>query len=134
MELQPVGAGGPRLIDGYRTGGFTVGGERFEGALLLGADGPVAWAAGSDMAALDEAAIEALEQLGADHDLVLIGTGNRLSFLSKELRLRLRAAGLQTECMTTHAACRTFNVLLGEGRAVAAALLPLGDEPKAPPD
>ena len=56
-------------------------------------------------------------------DLVLLGTGNRQRFPAPALYRGLIDAGIGLEAMTTAAACRTFNILAGEGRRVAAALL-----------
>ncbi|MFM2434600.1 MAG: hypothetical protein RL063_579, partial [Pseudomonadota bacterium] len=56
-------------------------------------------------------------------DVVLLGTGTRHQFIHPKLILSLNKAGISLECMTTHAACRTYNILMTEGRNVAAALL-----------
>lgn len=60
-------------------------------------------------------------------ELVLIGTGARQQFLHPSKLAVFYRAGVGVELMTTAAACRTFNVLAGEGRDVAAALLPLAE-------
>lgn len=126
MELSPVNANEARTIDAYRPGGFTVGGLRLEGAVLLIADGVHPWPV-SAIEELTEAAADALAALAPAHDLLILGTGAQMVFPTKAVRLRLREAGLSLETMTTPAACRTYNVLLGEGRAVAAALLPVSE-------
>ena len=73
-----------------------------------------------------------LEQLGPDHierlcalgvDLLLIGTGARQVFLDPALTAPLLSRGIGCEAMDTAAACRTYNILSGEGRNVAAALI-----------
>lgn len=56
-------------------------------------------------------------------ELVLLGTGARLVFPHPRLTLALIQAGIGLEAMDTAAACRTYNILMGEGRAVAAALI-----------
>lgn len=58
-------------------------------------------------------------------DIVLIGTGAQQFFLPAEVMMAFYRRGIGVEVMTTHAACRTFNVLALEGRRVAAALIPL---------
>jgi uncharacterized protein len=58
-------------------------------------------------------------------DVVLIGTGTRQRFLSGALMVAFFNRGIGTETMTTHAACRTFNILVAEHRRVVAALLPV---------
>jgi uncharacterized protein len=55
--------------------------------------------------------------------VLLIGTGCRQVFMPADVRLVLDTAGIGVEAMSTGAAARTYNVLLGEGRPVAAALL-----------
>ena len=64
----------------------------------------------------------------ASFDVLLIGTGAALAVLppaSAEARAKLEAAGAGAEVMATPSACRTYNVLLAEGRRVAAALMPI---------
>ena len=57
-------------------------------------------------------------------EVVLLGTGASQIFLPPELMMRFYGRGIGVEVMTTDAACRTFNVLVSEGRKVVAALLP----------
>ncbi len=72
---------------------------------------------------------EALTELaGLDAEIVLLGTGRALRFPSQEALLVLLQGQIGVECMDTGAACRTYNLLMGEGRKVAAALL-LADPP-----
>lgn len=59
-------------------------------------------------------------------DVLLLGMGVDLSPVPREFRMALEAAGIGVEPMNSPAACRTYNVLLGEGRRIAAALLPVG--------
>lgn len=56
-------------------------------------------------------------------DIVLLGTGEKMHFLSTETLIPLHTQGIGIEIMTTAAACRTFNVLLAENRNVLAALI-----------
>lgn len=56
-------------------------------------------------------------------EVVLLGSGPTQRFLSPELARPLITLGIGVECMTTAAACRTYNILAGEGRRVVAALL-----------
>lgn len=59
----------------------------------------------------------------AEIDFLLFGTGERREIPAKRLLDAFNKAGMGLEAMDTGAACRTYNVLLVEGRAVAAALL-----------
>ncbi|MDP3743216.1 MAG: Mth938-like domain-containing protein [Methylotenera sp.] len=56
-------------------------------------------------------------------EVVLLGTGKTHRFLHPKLSVALTQQGVAVECMTTAAACRTYNILMSEGRNVAAALL-----------
>jgi uncharacterized protein len=61
--------------------------------------------------------------LDYDPEIILLGTGNRHLLLDQQLLLDFMVRGVGIEVMTTDAACRTYNVLLGEDRAVLAALI-----------
>ncbi len=71
----------------------------------------------------DQLELSDLAQLCAENPEVLIlGTGQRIQFPPQKLYAELAAKNIGLEVMGTEAACRTFNILLSEGRAVAAAL------------
>jgi uncharacterized protein len=61
--------------------------------------------------------------LNLQPELVVFGSGSRLRFVSPQLQRALMSARVGVETMDTAAACRTYNVLLAEGRRVVAALL-----------
>ncbi len=63
--------------------------------------------------------------IAAQPAVLIIGTGARQRFLHPRLLAGLHAARIGVETMDTGAACRTYNVLMAEGRQVAAALLPI---------
>lgn len=120
-----VGAGflpGVHAIEGYGAGGFRFGGMSHRGSILALPSGIHAW----DVAAPDDLTIEAFARVIAEGrgtiDHLLIGTGERMLPLFS-LRDALRNAGLKAEPMATDAAARTYSILLGEKRRVAAALL-----------
>ncbi|HEY5635186.1 MAG TPA: Mth938-like domain-containing protein [Burkholderiaceae bacterium] len=110
-------------VTAYGEGFVEINRQRFEGALILEPEGEViAWQA------------ESFERLAAEHfaplaarapDLVLLGTGARQRFPHPRVWASLAHAGIGVEVMDTRAACRTYNILMGEGRRVLAALLPL---------
>ncbi len=104
-------------IDGYGAGFFRVGGAVWEGAILTGARGTSAWGGYDDRAAL--------LPLAGDVDVLFVGTGAEIAHLPQDLRRTLEEAGLGVEVMNSPAACRTYNVLLSEGRRVALAALPV---------
>lgn len=104
-------------IDGYGPGFFRVGGVVHHGPLALLPQGRQAWGGLPDLTAF-------LEHR-ARFDVLLMGMGAQIAGLPADLRNGLEAAGIGVEIMATPAACRTYNVLLGEGRRIAAALTPV---------
>jgi uncharacterized protein len=109
-------------IEAYGKGGFRFADVSHRGSLLCLPNG--IWAA--DIASpgdIDELALERIFANAALVDHCLIGTGATLMPLPPHLRERFHAAGIAVESMSTGAAVRTYNILLGEGRRVAALLL-----------
>ena len=92
------------------------------GSLLCLPDGIHGWSV-TEAEAIDRASLAAVIAAAGDVDVLLIGTGASAAPIAASVRAELRAQGIVVEAMTTGAAVRTFNVLLGEERAVAAALI-----------
>lgn len=110
-------------IDAYGSGGFRFAGMSHRGSVLVLPDGVHAWTA-TEPQQIDVASLALLFALPKGVvELLLVGTGTDLVPLQPALRKRLREAGIGAEPMSTGAAARTFNILLGEGRRVATALL-----------
>lgn len=109
--------GGVQPVDGYGPGFFRIGGEVFQGPVLTGAAGTSGWGGYGDGGAL--------LGLAGRVDVLLVGTGAEIAHIPGPLRRDLEAAGLGVEVMNSPAACRTYNVLLAEGRRVALALFPV---------
>ena len=116
MRLNEVSYPGGTPIDGYGPGFVRAGGRVWEGAVLILPGAIGGWQRG-DAAPILAAAGEI--------DVLLHGTGAEVAHADPAFRAALEGAGIGIEAMATPAACRTFNVLLGEGRRVAAALLPV---------
>ena len=98
--------------------------ERYSSSVVLLASGTVRpWG----VARLDELTAEHFSELiggdGPPPELVLLGSGTRLRFVAPALLRPLIEQRIGVETMDTPAACRTFNILAGEGRRVVAALL-----------
>jgi uncharacterized protein len=74
---------------------------------------------------LSLASLAALKDAPVPTELLVLGCGARAIFVPPALRTELKAAGLSLEVVDTGSACRVYNVLLAEGRRVAAALIPL---------
>jgi uncharacterized protein len=109
-------------IDAYGNGGFRFAGMSHRGSLLCLPSGIYGWDGPADgsLTELD------LTKVFAEADQIenlLIGTGKELVPIAGPLRERLRAAHIIADSMSTGAAVRTYNVVLAEGRAVAAALI-----------
>ena len=104
-------------FDSYGPGFFRLGGTVHEGNLVVAPNGIHPWSGLGDA--------ETLLALGDAIDFVLVGTGERMIPLPDALRVTLEAAGIGVEPMSTPAACRSYNVLLAEGRRLAAAVLAL---------
>ena len=112
---------GLHAIDGYGSGGFHFAGMSHKGSILALPSGIHAWDVASSADLVFAAFAAVLAERGAIEHL-LIGTGRGLLPLF-DLRDQLRAAGLRAEPMASDAAARTYSILLGEKRKVAAALL-----------
>ncbi|WP_322893555.1 MULTISPECIES: Mth938-like domain-containing protein [unclassified Yoonia] len=117
MRLNEITYSNAVPIDGYGPGFFRIGGKVMRGPVLVFPTGVVAWDGFTDSAAILERA--------ADVDVVLVGTGAEIAHLPVDFREVLEEAGIGFESMASPAACRTYNVLLSEGRRVAVALIPV---------
>jgi uncharacterized protein len=118
VEVNFEGIGVP--VDSYGAGGFRVAGDVWRGPVAILPAGAQRWAGLPDLALFCDH-VEAI-------DVLFVGMGPELvppdgAFL--RWRAMLEAEGIGLELMATPAACRTYNVLLAEGRRVAAALMPV---------
>jgi uncharacterized protein len=113
---------GRHAVDGIGQGGFRFGGMSHQGALLMLPSGVHIWSPPEPFkhspALYAQVLVEASEV-----DILLIGAGTIPWPLPFDVRAALREAGISADVMTTSSAASTFNVLLGEGRRVAAALV-----------
>ena len=109
-------------IDAYGNGGFRFAGMSHRGSLLCLPSGIHGWQP-ADPAKLALADFEMVLGEAGTIEILLVGTGSDLKRLPTDLRDALRARGISSDPMSTGAAVRTFNVLLAEDRAVAAAFV-----------
>jgi uncharacterized protein len=109
-------------IEAYGNGGFRFGGMSHKGSILCLPSGIWAWPVES-MEALDRGALADVLGLGKAASLVFLGTGRAVVAAPRDVRAAFEEAGLWLEVMDTGAAARTYNVLLAEGRPIAAALI-----------
>lgn len=123
MDVTPLIKEGQQIIQSYAAGVFRISGVSYEGAVLVSPIDTLPW----DVPSFEALTIEHFTPLfeeAAHIDVVLLGTGAKMEFFSPALRQALREKGLSVDVMDTGAACRTYNVLMAEGRRVVAALLP----------
>lgn len=117
---------GRHLIEAYGAGGFRFAGMSHVGSVLAT---PVGIRAFEPLTPA-EISIDLLALLFAELaerprsiEIFVVGTGEKMAPLSAPVKARLREAGLRVEAMATGPAARVYNVLLGENRRVAAALV-----------
>lgn len=113
-----------QVVQGYGPGRFRVSEVEHAGPILVTPERCVAWTAASAADIAPDDLGPALAMVPPVEVLVL-GCGLKASFVPPARRAALKAAGIALEVMDTGAACRTYNVLLAEGRRVAAALIPV---------
>ena len=122
MAVAPAFYPGRAPIDAYGDGGFRFAGMSHRGSLLCLPSGIHAW----EVARIEDLAPEHLSAALAEKarfTFLLLGTGPTMVLPSAGVRSAVVEAGVGLDIMDTGAACRTLNVLLAEGRAVAAALI-----------
>ncbi len=117
MHLNEIEFSEATPIEGYGPGFFRIAGRAVEAPLVVTATGAQSWGGYEDM--------DLLLQMAGEIDVIFVGTGGETAHIPASLREQLEEAGLGVEAMNSPAACRTYNVLLSEGRRVAAALMPV---------
>jgi uncharacterized protein len=122
IQIREAHFPGRAPIEAYGNGGFRFAGMSHRGSLLCLPSGVHGWQpANPDALTPDDFARVVAEAGGIQ--ILLVGMGNGLRPFGKVLREAFKAAGIGADPMTTGAAVRTYNVLLAEERAVAAALI-----------
>ena len=121
MKLQSDPHSGANTITGYGPGYVEINQTPYSHAVLISSDG-----------AISQWPVHSFEGLEPSHfgqmvdlkpELILIGTGNKQRFPRPELLKTLISAKVGFEIMDSQAACRTYNILVGEGRQVLLALI-----------
>ncbi len=120
LKLQLASISREKMFTAHGAGYVSVNGERYEKPIIVTAAQVLAWVA-PDFAALDEAHFAPV--LALRPEVLLLGAGGQLRFPPKHVYRSLIEARIGVECMDTVAACRTYNILVAEGRKVAAAIL-----------
>lgn len=126
MDVTPLIKEGQQVIQSYAGGTFRVSGVTYSYALFVSPDEVFPWEVGG---------ANHVDSLTPDHfdiiidklnevDVILLGSGKEMAFIPPALKALFKGAGLSVDIMDTGAACRTYNVLMAEGRRVACLLLP----------
>jgi len=113
-----------QVIRSYGPGHFLIGERDWHGPVLVTPSATTAWNV-TRAEELSLASLAALRDQSAPTELLVLGCGPRAAFVAPAVKAELKAAGLALEVVDTGSACRIYNVLLAEGRRVAAALIPL---------
>ncbi|HEY6774172.1 MAG TPA: Mth938-like domain-containing protein [Oxalicibacterium sp.] len=110
-----------QTVTAYDESGVEINMNRFSHSLtVMPETPPAAWPVSS----FEALQVEHFEQIGASSpDVVILGTGAQQRFAHPRLTTPLTSRRIGVECMDNQAACRTYNILMGEGRKVALALI-----------
>jgi uncharacterized protein len=122
MSAAPARYPGRAPIEAYGNGGFRFAGMSHRGSILCLPSGIRAWAP-SHAGDISLAALAPVLAEAAELGLLLLGAGRSREMPASTVHKGLADAGVVLEVMDTGAACRTYNVLLAEGRRVGAALI-----------
>lgn len=121
MKLQANSTQQYQTVTGYDDTGVDINARRFSRSLLVLPEvAPVDWPVES----FDALSVAHIDQIDATTpDVVILGTGMKQRFIHPKLTSSLTSRRIGVECMDNQAACRTYNILMAEGRKVALALI-----------
>ncbi len=128
MKLHQTATQAYQTVTGYQADSIDVNGQRFGHSVLLMPElAPQAWPV-SDFAQLHPDHLAAI--MAHEPELIILGTGSRQRFIHPSLLQAVLARRIGVESMDNQAACRTYNILMAEGRKVALAVI-FPDSPQA---
>lgn len=121
MKLHTTPTQHYQTVTAYDDEGVEINAVRFTHSLVVMPEKPpVSWSPKS----FEELSVEHFEEIdAAQPDVVILGTGPRQRFVHPRITAPLIARHVGVECMDSQAACRTYNILMSEGRRVALALI-----------
>jgi uncharacterized protein len=122
IEVRRAHFPGRAPIESYGNGGFRFADMSHRGSLLMLPSGIYGW----HMVEGDPLTVENFQRVfdeAADIEVLLVGTGKDIRPLPKELKARFKEHAISSDPMSTGAAVRTYNIMLAESRAVAAAFI-----------
>ena len=122
IEIREAHFPGRAPIDAYGDGGFRFAEMSHRGSILCLPSGIHGWKPATPPL-LSRADLELILEQASDIEILLVGTGMDLRRIPEDVRAVLREHRISSDPMSTGAAVRTYNVLLAEDRAVAAALI-----------
>ncbi len=122
IEIRDAHFPGRAPIDAYGDGGFRFADMSHRGSLLCLPSGIHGWD-NVEGDPIDENSLQRVLDEAGTIDVLLIGTGQDIRPMLPDLKAKLRDANIISDPMSTGAAVRTYNVMLAESRAVAAALI-----------
>ena len=120
MKIERDTPDGRNTFTGYGEGYVEVNRVRHTGSVVVSEDRVSDWPATS-VASLSAPMFAAVAETAPE--VVILGTGSTFEFPDPAVLKPLHEARIGVEVMDTRAACRTYNILLGEGRKVTAALI-----------
>ncbi len=122
MDVTPLVREGQQIIQSYAADGFKISGVSYGGAVVVTPSLVIPWDVG---VLTDDINVDSFSFLdNQETDVLLLGTGKSFQFIPVALKEAVKQYGSTLDVMDTGAACRTYNVLMAEGRRVAAALFP----------
>ncbi|MBM3482738.1 MAG: hypothetical protein FJX66_05510 [Alphaproteobacteria bacterium] len=124
MKINPVPSSDRQYVQRYAVGTFRVSGVDFSGSIIVFPERTRNWPV-QRFEDMDLEALASVFEAAPNPELLLIGCGKRGAMIAEPIRQALRARKITFETMDTGAACRTYNVLMSDGRRVAAALIAL---------
>jgi uncharacterized protein len=121
MKLHSSSTSQYQTVTGYFDGGVEINAAPFDYSLtVMPETAPRPWPVSS----FEDLTAAHFEAIAADApDVVILGTGERQRFVHPRLVASLSEQRIGVECMDNQAACRTYNILMGEGRKVVLALI-----------
>ncbi|TQK07814.1 Mth938-like domain-containing protein [Herbaspirillum sp. SJZ107] len=121
MKLHTSSTEKYQTVTGYDHTGVEINAQRFDYSVLVMPEvAPRPW----NVTRFEDLTAAHFEQIAADKpDVVILGTGERQRFVHPRLVASLSNQRIGVESMDSHAACRTYNILMGEGRKAVLALI-----------
>lgn len=125
MDVTPLIPKGLNIIQSYKNGSFKISGQSYENAVTVTPESCENWDIDEGFDSLEMKNFQPIIEQSHEIDVFLLGTGKNIQFLPKPLKSELKRSGVYLDIMDTGAACRTYNVLMAEGRRVMALLIPV---------